>query len=150
MGRDGHGLVESDPAVAQRLERQVKGHHLGQAGRMAQFIGVHRRQHIAARGLDDDRTVAARPDLSLRGPREQAGRDDQQGQADPCGSGTNWHHMVAKFMPEVGHPASLQARRLQPYKQRLNPVQTESSVKGCVLNGLFRVAQNGRHLWSRS
>ncbi len=52
--RDRNLFVERDAPVAQRLERHVERHQLGQAGRMARGVGVVFLQHLAAGGVDDD------------------------------------------------------------------------------------------------
>ena len=58
-----HRRVERDAAVAQRLERHVEGHQLGEAGRMARRVGVVRLQDVAAGGIHHDGAVAVGADL---------------------------------------------------------------------------------------
>ena len=109
MGRNRNGLVQGDPAVAQRFERQIKGHHLGQAGGMTRLVGVHLLQHVAGGGIDDDGTVTSRSDLCLRRNYESGCDKDSCGQ-QPYGQADatarqrdnclrEWHAKLAIYVP---------------------------------------------------
>jgi hypothetical protein len=53
-------LVEAQPAGVERLKCQIKGHHLGERGRVGERIGIRLAEQLAGFRIDDDRRLDRR------------------------------------------------------------------------------------------
>ena len=62
----GQGVVlDVAGAIAQRLEHHIERHQLGEAGWVADRVGICCLQHVAGGSVNNDGAVAIRADLSL-------------------------------------------------------------------------------------
>ena len=59
-------LMQPDAAVAQGLENHIQGHHFGQAGGVAGFVGIDRRKNRPGSGIDHNGGIARGADLRAR------------------------------------------------------------------------------------
>ena len=97
----GDGVAQAHVAPVDGLQRQQHGHHLGQAGRGAALLGVHRVKEAAGVHIDHQRRLR----VQLRraeGRGRRSGSREQKRQAKHHGEKSEFFHFALPFSTECG------------------------------------------------